>query len=386
MENLLFHRVFLFSLSGLGAGAMPDAKLYHCSNANTLRSLFQTGKLRIAQLQRLGIGQIQGLSFLGGNNYSSSIIAKIAQRSENKDRVTGLNELLGIISAKSKPVYTDGLPSELIGKIENAVQYKTIGNVQCSKLDALTEYGLQHCETKALILFTSSDGTLSIAGHMSVISPEHLNETAEIIRDIMHVNHAVENIVSIPFAGKWPYYTIAPGGMTLSYDTYQPNLLDALSAQGFDVFSADAFASVNNRYVYQDSHCSLDDAMHFASDMSLKEFHGLCFVAFSSFEERYGLLHDADGFTQCLNRFDDWLATFIPNLQSNDLMIITSDGGCDPNNTFLNERTREYVPVILYGKRTAPANLGVRIGTCDIAATVASCLGAKYDLSGTSML
>ena len=385
-QNPTFKRVFLFSLSGLGAGAMPDAKLYHCSNANTLRSLFQTGKLRIPQLQRLGIGQINGLSFLGGNNYSSSFLSKNAQRSENKDQYTCLQEMLGVVSAKRYPVYPYGLPSSVLLEIEKTVHRQFIGNVQCSKLNALMDYGMTHLDTGKPILFASYDSSVSIAAHTSQMSVNELNDMGADVRKILCGQHAVGRVTTIPFNGKWPYFTSVQGGKTFLNDNQEVNLLNVLTEQHYNVYSFGCYSLIDRSFRYQNKSYPNEQIQQMISQTIPEDFHGLCFATFTEFESSFGALHDAEGMTQSLNRFDEWLVDFIPQLKEDDLLILSSDGGCDPNFTLSNERTREYVPVIAYGKKTYQRNLGVRIGLCDIAATTADALNANYPLSGNSIL
>ena len=58
-------RVFLIVLDSVGAGAMPDAAAFGDDGAHTLKSVYETGILNIPTLRSLGIGNIDGLDFLG---------------------------------------------------------------------------------------------------------------------------------------------------------------------------------------------------------------------------------------------------------------------------------------------------------------------------------
>ena len=61
-----------------------------------------------------------------------------------------------------------------------------------------------------------------------------------------------------------------------------------------------------------------------------------------------------------------------------------ADHGCDPAYTVTTDHTREYVPLLMLGKRVKPVNLGTRSSFADIAATVAELLDVKLDTSGES--
>ena len=59
-------------------------------------------------------------------------------------------------------------------------------------------------------------------------------------------------------------------------------------------------------------------------------------------------------------------------MKDDDLLIITADHGCDPTYTKHTDHTREYVPLLVYGKSIKNnINLGIRATFADIAKTVA---------------
>ena len=56
-------RIFLVVLDSVGAGEAPDAKAFGDIGAHTLRSVFETGALKVPTLIKMGIGNIDGLYF-----------------------------------------------------------------------------------------------------------------------------------------------------------------------------------------------------------------------------------------------------------------------------------------------------------------------------------
>ena len=88
-------RVFLIVLDSLGAGESPDASDFGDVGAHTLRSLYNTGKLRIPNLVELGIGNIDGLDFLGTNDKLIATIARLKELSGGKDTTIGHWEICG---------------------------------------------------------------------------------------------------------------------------------------------------------------------------------------------------------------------------------------------------------------------------------------------------
>ena len=59
-------RVFLIVLDSCGAGALPDAATFGDEGTHTLRSCYKTGELHVPNLLRMGLGNIENLEFLGG--------------------------------------------------------------------------------------------------------------------------------------------------------------------------------------------------------------------------------------------------------------------------------------------------------------------------------
>ena len=98
----------------------------------------------------------------------------------------------------------------------------------------------------------------------------------------------------------------------------------------------------------------------------------------------YGHRNDVYGYVGALNEFDRSLKQMIPRFRDEDMLIITADHGCDPT-TVSTDHSREYIPLIVYGKRVRPVNLGIRSSFADIGATVAEYLGVKIS-EGKSFL
>ena len=66
------------------------------------------------------------------------------------------------------------------------------------------------------------------------------------------------------------------------------------------------------------------------------------------------------------------------------LLLITADHGCDPGYP-TTDHTREYVPLLLYGRSLPAHNFGTRPTFADVAATVAAYLGIKFFTPGEDL-
>ena len=103
------------------------------------------------------------------------------------------------------------------------------------------------------------------------------------------------------------------------------------------------------------------------------------------FDVYFGHRNDVDGFAKALKEFDDFLPEFLENLHITDRVIFTADHGNDPT-TPSTDHSREYVPVLYFGKNKSVTNLGIRNTFSDVGKTASDYLNLKNDLRGKSFL
>ena len=113
--------------------------------------------------------------------------------------------------------------------------------------------------------------------------------------------------------------------------------------------------------------------------------HGLIFTNLVEFDSSWGHRRNAEGYGRGLEDFDARLPEIWNAMDEDDILIINADHGCDP--TFKGtDHTREYIPVLVYGKNIRPVNFGTRKSFADIGQTVADYLGAEPIPGGESFL
>ncbi|MBM4082599.1 MAG: phosphopentomutase, partial [Planctomycetes bacterium] len=111
---------------------------------------------------------------------------------------------------------------------------------------------------------------------------------------------------------------------------------------------------------------------------------GLIFTNLVDYDVKFGHRNDAEGFARALREFDDRLPEILAALKDEDLLFLTADHGCDPT-TPSTDHSREYVPLLVFGKRLGrPQSLGLRPTFADLGATAAEALGLKGMAAGTS--
>ena len=380
-------RVFLIVLDSCGAGAMPDAESFGDVGVHTLKSCATSPYLNIPNLVKLGIGNIDGQSFLGTVENPAGAVAKLAERSMGKDTTIGHWEIAGVISPNPLPTYPDGFPEEVLKTFEEATGRGCLCNLPYSGTDVIRDYGQEHLDTGKWIIYTSADSVFQVAAHEDLVSLDELYDACHKARNILRGKHGVGRVIARPFVGN-----AADGFKRTSnrhdYSLEPPaeTLLDAIKAQGKASIAVgkihDIFAGIGTtEHVYNTSNANgMEHTDHYAE----QDFEGLCFVNLVDFDMVYGHRRDIDGYAKALTEFDAWLGTFLPKLGEEDIVMITADHGCDPAYTATTDHTREYVPLVIAGPRVKPVNLGLRKSFADIAATVAELLDVKYETEGES--
>ena len=97
-------RVFLIVLDSVGIGEMPDAKDYGDEGSNTLKACYDTGKLNVPNMKKLGLFNIIGNEYGGKIDNPIGKYARMKELSKGKDTTTGHWEMMGIVSENPFPV------------------------------------------------------------------------------------------------------------------------------------------------------------------------------------------------------------------------------------------------------------------------------------------
>ncbi len=379
-------RIFLFVLDSCGIGAMPDAESFGDVNVNTLASCATSPLLNIPNMRKLGLGNIDGVTCLGKESAPTGAYARLREASMGKDTTIGHWEIAGLISPDPLPTYPEGFPEEVLQPFREATGRGTLANAPWSGTAVIDAYGDEHVRTGDLIVYTSADSVFQIAAHEEVVPLDDLYAYCRIARRILQGRHGVGRVIARPFVGASGKYTRTANRHDFSLEPPTQTLLDALVEAGLDSIGVgkiyDIFAGRGTtEHVYNQSNTNgMEHAMHYAE----KDFHGLCFVNLVDFDMLYGHRRDIDGYAKALNEFDAWLPGFMEKLGEEDLVMITADHGCDPAYTATTDHTREYVPLLIGGKKVKPVNLSTRASFADIAATIAELLGIFYTCPGKS--
>ena len=379
-------RIFLFVLDSFGIGAMPDAEKFGDAGVNTLAACATSHKLHIPNMVAAGLGNIDGVTCLPKVDAPAGAVVRLQEASMGKDTTIGHWEIAGLVSPDPLPTYPDGFPEEVLEPFRKATGRGVLANAPWSGTEVIMEYGDEHVKTGDLIVYTSADSVFQIAAHEEVVPLETLYEYCHIARQQLQGKHGVGRVIARPFVGESGAYKRTSNRHDYSLEPPAQTMLDALKAAGKASIGVgkihDIFAGRGTtEYVYNKSNAhGMEHAMHYADT----DFEGLCFVNLVDFDMLFGHRRDIDGYAAALSEFDAWLGEFMKKMGEDDLIMITADHGCDPAYTATTDHTREYVPLLVLGKKVKPVNLGTRASFADIAATVTELLGVAYDTPGKS--
>ena len=380
-------RIFLIVLDSFGIGAMPDSKAFGDVGVNTLASCAASGELHIPNLIAAGLGNIDGVTCLEKAAAPTGAVARLTEASMGKDTTIGHWEIAGVISPKPLPTYPEGFPQEVLDAFTQATGRGVLCNRPYSGTDVIRDYGQEQLDTGKWIVYTSADSVFQVAAHEEHIPLEELYAACRKARALLRGKHGVGRVIARPFVGNaQDGFRRTSNRHDFSLEPPKETMLDAISKAGLDTLAVgkihDIFAGQGDtEHVFNKSNA---DGMAHTWDYAQRDFTGLCFVNLVDFDMLYGHRRDVAGYARALSEFDSWLGDFLPQLGSEDLVLITADHGCDPAYTATTDHTREYVPLIALGQNVRPVNLGTRKTFADIAATVTELLGVDFDTPGTS--
>ena len=379
-------RIFLIVLDSFGIGEEPDASLFGDFNVNTLRSCTTSSFLNIPNLIDAGLGNAEGLECLPKTEHPTAAIGRLREKSKGKDTTIGHWEIAGVISKNALPTFPNGFPEEIINEFCEKTGRGILANKPYPGTEVINIFGDEHVRTGNLIVYTSADSVFQIAAHEDIVPLEELYEYCRIARKILQGKYGVGRVIARPFIGESGNYIRTSNRHDFSLEPPEITLLDAVKEAGLDSIAVgkiyDIFAGKGiTQHMYNKSN---EDGMDHTLNFAKQDFHGLCFVNLVDFDMLYGHRRDVDGYAKALSVFDRWLPKLLNELGEDDVVIITADHGCDPAYKATTDHTREYVPVIVFGKNVKEKNLGTRESFADIAATIADLLNIKYDTKGKS--
>jgi phosphopentomutase len=377
-------RACVIVLDAVGAGELPDAAGYGDEGSDTLGNVAKAvGGLDLPSMEALGLGNVEPLEGCPPQPGAPAVAGRLIERSKGKDTTTGHWELMGIVTAQPFPTYPHGFPHDVIDPFMHRTGRGVLGNKPASGTEIIQELGEEHQRTGKWIVYTSADSVFQIAAHEETIPLEELYEGCRIAREILTGKHAVGRVIARPFVGEPGNYTRTPNRHDFSLKPRQPNYLTLLRESGVKVYGV---GKIGDIFAGQD----IDESFPTKSNIDgiqrteqlLRDLDdGFVFVNLVETDMLWGHRNDPVNFHRCLQDFDRRLPDLLDTLRPGDLLIITSDHGCDPT-TPSTDHSREHAMFLAYVEgRNASGR--VHAGEfADVGATVNTWLNGKAPSRG----
>jgi phosphopentomutase len=371
-------------LDAVGAGELPDAAQYGDEGSDTLGNVARAvGGLDLPSLEALGLGNVEPLEGCRPQPGAPAVAGRLLERSKGKDTTTGHWELMGVVTAQAFPTYPHGFPHDVIDPFMHRTGRGVLGNKAASGTEIIQELGEEHQRTGKWIVYTSADSVFQIAAHEDTVPLDELYAACGAAREILTGKHAVGRVIARPFNGEPGNYARTPDRHDYSLEPRRPNYLTLAREAGQKVYGVgkigDIFAG-----------CDIDESLPTKSNIDgiqqterlLRELDdGFVFVNLVETDMLWGHRNDPVNFHRCLQDFDYRLPDLLDALRPGDLLIITSDHGCDPT-TPSTDHSREYALLLAYVEGRNAAGRVHEGEFADVGATVNAWLGGKAPSRG----
>lgn len=385
MNNFL-----LVVLDGVGIGELPDSSLYGDEGSNTLQNIAKKiNGLKLTNLQRLGLGNIIPIQGIKPVKIPLASFGKMSEMSKGKDSTTGHWEIGGLYIDRDFDYFPQGFPESIMKKfLEITGCEGFLGNKAASGTEIIQELGDEHLRTGFPIVYTSADSVFQIAAHQEIIPLERLYEICDLTRKfVLAPPLNVGRVIARPFIGLSGNYERTVYRKDFSLDPPDDTVLDLLFNNGIQTI---AIGKVNDLFNYrgisiQQKTKSNKEGFNYLVEYTSRESNSLIFANLVDFDVYFGHRNDVLGFSKALEEFDSLLPKLLDVLDETDRLILTADHGNDPT-TPSTDHSREYVPLIYYGKNKPAKDLGIRKTFADAGKTVAEYFKVKNELKGISFL
>ena len=385
----MINRAIIIVLDGFGVGEAPDAKKYRDEGSNTLAGIYNNTSLKIPNMQKLGIYNIDGIEV--GEKVKTTIGAygKAQEQADGKNSPVGHWEISGYIKHPGFKTYPQAFPKQLVDEF---IEKTKVKGVLCNEVGSGTEilkrFGEEHIKTGKPIIYTSADSVFQIAAHEDIIPVEKLYEICKITRQILDKpEYNIGTVIARPFIGeKAENFTRTYNRRDFESATFGKTMLDVIKENNKEVIAIGKIEDLfTGRGITKVIHTSGNaDGIENTINCIKDDTEGLIFTNLVDTDMLYGHRNNIKGYAEALEYFDSKLPELMDNLKDTDMLIITGDHGNDPS-TPSTDHSREYVPILIYGKQIKEnINLGTRKTFADISATILEILNLPKLENGES--
>lgn len=388
-------RAVILVLDGCGIGAMPDAAPAELSR-HTLAHISENGSLELPTLSSLGLGCIAPTG-IAPVAVPLAAYGRCAPVHPGADTYMGHQEIMG----GGLSMVEFKLMDELAGPITAALE--AAGHRVEPMIADLPMLLVDGCALVADNIEARARLNVNVTASLDDISFEDLTSIGLIVRGAIRVSrvivvgsrgYTVDDIrahirtsdeghsgVDTPELGVYnEHYQVRHLGLDFPIEQQLPTRVR--EGGGSVVLLGKAADVVRCEGAVAENLVATDDVF----DAVLRHLDAMTeglIVANVQETDLAGHEEDPERYRRVLRRVDSRLPEVMSRLTADDILLITADHGNDPTSGS-SRHTREYVPVLAYGARFSPIDLGVRSTLADVGATVADLFDLPPLDSGTS--
>lgn len=370
-------RVIIIVLDGFGVGELPDASTYKDEGSNTLKGIYDHTTLIVPNMEKLGLYHITDIGVLPPKQ--EKIIGnygKAAEQADGKNSPVGHWEMSGYIQHPAFKTYPQAFPNKMIEEFKNVTG---VQGILCNEVGSGTEilkrFGEEHIKTGFPIIYTSADSVFQIAAHEEVIPVQELYTICKKARELFNKpEYNIGTVIARPFIGdhsdnfKRTYHR-----KDFELASFGRTMLDILKENGKEVIAIGKITDLfSGRGITRSIHTNGNEEGIEQTIQAIQNQpqEGLIYTNLVDFDMLYGHRNDIEGYARALEQFDKKIPEIIAAMKEEDILLITADHGNDPS-TPSTDHSREYIPLLLYGKQlNEGVNIGIRSTYADIAETV----------------
>ena len=344
-------RACVIVLDAVGAGELPDAADYGDEGSNTLANVAKAvGGLDLPNLEALGLGNVEPLEGCPPQPGAPAVAGRLLERSKGKDTTTGHWEMMGIVTAQAFPT----LPARLPARRDRPV-HAPHRRAACSATSP--HRARRSSRSSARSTRRPASGSSTRRPTRSSRSPRTRRRSrstsctrrARVAREILTGKHAVGRVIARPFTGEPGNYVRTPNRHDFSLEPRRPNYLSLMRDAGTTVHGVGKIGDIFAGCDIDESHPTKSniDGIQQTEKLLQELDEGFVFVNLVETDSLWGHRNDPVNFHRCLQDFDRRLPDLLEALRPGDLLIITSDHGCDPT-TPSTDHSREHALLLAY--------------------------------------
>lgn len=395
--DLSDRRVVVLVLDGLGLGAMPDAPPEDVGSNTLLHVDAACGPLGLSTFASLGLGCLTDAPGVARTDSPLAAYGRCALRHPGADTFMGHQELMG--------GGLDGVQLRFLSEVHDAVEsaLREAGH----SVEPLISGQSPLLVDGRVVVHDNVEArprlNINVTASLDDIDLDSLTRIGQVVRDVTPVPrvivvggrgydidairaHVVERSpgqvgVDTPALGVYDeHYRVRHLGLDFASQEQVPTR--ALRA-GYDVALLGKAADVViGDGAVKDNLVPTEGVMRKTID-TLNEMRRGLIVANVQETDLSGHEEDAARYGRTLQTVDQMLPELLDALAEDDVILITGDHGNDPTIGH-SQHTREYTPVLAFGARVVPTDLGLRESLADVGATAADLLGVLPVRSGRS--